>query len=102
MEYNDGAADPQYLARRRAFQRAMLAACDFEKPETFWWHDKNPNGIETFFDYGTENYRALCTTMEFSRYEIWNRAMNAYVPLTQERLETMGRQYADFLLHYEY
>ena len=102
VEYNDGAAEPEYLERRRAFQRAMLAACDFEKPETFWWHDKNPNGIETFFDYGTENYRALCTTMEFSRYEIWNRAMNAYVPLTQERLETMGRQYADFLLHYEY
>ena len=60
------------------------------------------NGIECFFDYGSENHRALCTTMEFSRYEIWSRAEQRYVPVTQERLETMGRQYADFLLHYDY
>ncbi|MDY6314684.1 MAG: M14 family zinc carboxypeptidase [Clostridia bacterium] len=101
-EFNPGQFDDDYQARRLKFQRAMLAACDFEKPETFWWHDKNPNGIECFFDYGSENYHALCTTMEFSRFEIWDRASESYVPVTQELLEKMGTQYADFLLHYKY
>lgn len=101
-EYNPGQFEKEYQERRLKFQRAMLAACDFEKPEKFWWHDKNPNGIQCFFDYGSENFRALCTTMEFSRFEIWDRASESYIPVTQELLEKMGEQYADFLLHYEY
>ncbi len=101
-EFKPGQFDDDYQARRLKFQRAMLASCDFEQPEQLWWHEKNPNGIECFFDYASENYHALATTMEFSRFEIWDRATHRYIPVTQPLLEKMGEQYADFLLHYEY
>ena len=82
------------------YTHALLSALDYEKPDKIWWHDFPP--IRTFNQYGSQTYGALCSTYEFSRYQIWNRAKGDYDPLTQEALVKLGKQYAQFLLTYDF
>lgn len=99
-EYTRGFISDEYWFRRVRFAKALLASTDYERPDKLWWNDYGE--IKTFFKYGSQNYRSLCSTMEFSRYELWNRAEEAYEPVTQEGLERVGRELADFLLSYDY
>lgn len=99
-EYNHGFIDNAYWERRVKYTRAVLAALDYENPEKIWWHDRPLP--RTFERFGTETYGAYCSTYEFSRFQLWDRALGAYVPLSQEGLMRVGRQYAQFLLNYEF
>ena len=99
-EYNHGFIDNEYWERRVKYTRAVLAALDYENPEKIWWHDRPVP--RTFERYGSETYRAYCSTYEFSRFQLWDREKGAYVPLSQEGLMRIGVQYAKFLLRYDF
>ena len=99
-EFTRGFVSEAYWQRRIRFAKALLSTVDYERPDKIWWHDFGP--IRTFNMYGSQTYSALCSTMEFSRYEIWDQKKGGYVPVTQERLYRMGEQLAKFLLSYDY
>ncbi len=99
-EFNRGFVEDDYRNRRLRFTRAMLASCDYEDPDKIWWCDVTGTG--TFFQYGSQTYESLCYTYEFSRFALYDREAGAYVPLTQEGLRRFGRQFARFLLEYDY
>ena len=99
-EYNHGFIPNDYWERRMRYTHALLSALDYEKPDKIWWCDFPP--VQTFFQYGSQLYGALCSTYEFSRFQIWNREKGDYDPLSQEALEKLGKQYAKFLLSYDF
>lgn len=100
VEYNRGFISDEYWFRRIRFSNALLGSLDYERPDKLWWHDYAE--IRTFCSYGSQVYGSLCSTMEYSYYELWDRALGCYVPVTQERLWRIGRELADFLLSYEF
>ncbi len=75
--------------RQRDFIREVATRTDFIPETAVWEAGYKPHG---FAGYMTRTYGIQAHTVEFSRFSIWDRKTSVHAPLSQERLERLGKQ----------
>lgn len=95
--FPSAAVGEDLVADQRAFIAAVAERCDHIPADEIWENGLKPH---TFAGHVWETYRVQAHTIEFSRFSLWDRASSRRVPLTQERIERVSRQYLEVLLQW--
>ncbi len=78
------------VAEQRAFIAHVAERCDHIPADAIWENGFKP---QNFAGHVWQTYGVQAHTVEFSRFSVWDRAAGRSVPLTQERVERLSRQY---------
>lgn len=85
----------QLVAEQREFIAAVADGCDHIPANAIWENGFKPHNLA---GHVWQTYGIQAHTVEFSRFSIWDRELGRSVPLTQDRVERVSRQYLEVVL----
>lgn len=98
--FHEDEAEPDYIERQKDLIRHLYRNTDHVDPaeEHFWAHQTGGRTMTTAFKEISGG--GLASTVEFSRFIWWDRAVGAYVPAEVGHPERFGRDLAVALADY--
>jgi murein tripeptide amidase MpaA len=90
------AVGPETVQRQHRLIERIAEHCDYIPADAVWSNGFSP---DRFAAQMWKRYGAQAHTMEFSRFSIWERQQGR-VPLTQQRIEHLGRDLAKAILEW--